>query len=88
MYKFISENIEYPKLAKENDITGRVYVAFVIERDGSVSNVRAVRDIGGGCGAEAVRVVKAMPRWTPGKQKGKAVRVAYNLPINFTLKQE
>ena len=88
MYKFISENLEYPQLAKENNITGRVFVTFVIERDGAVSNVRVLRDIGGGCGAEAVRVIKAMPRWTPGKQKGKAVRVACNLPINFTLKQE
>ena len=85
LYKFIQSNIKYPQLAKENNITGRVFVTFVVEKDGSVSNVKAARDIGGGCGAEAVRVVKSMPKWTPGKQRGKAVRAAYTLPVNFTL---
>ncbi|MBR6048778.1 MAG: energy transducer TonB [Bacteroidales bacterium] len=85
MYKYLAQNIKYPQLARENNITGRVYVTFVVERDGSVSGVRVLRDIGGGCGAEAVRVVKSMPKWTPGKQRGKAVRVQYNLPVNFSL---
>lgn len=85
LYKFVQQNIKYPQLAKENNITGRVFVQFVVEKDGSVSNVRAARDIGGGCGAEAVRVVKSMPKWTPGKQRGKAVRAAYTLPVNFNL---
>lgn len=85
LYKYIQQNIKYPQLAKENNITGRVFVTFVVERDGSVSNVKAARDIGGGCGAEAVRVVKSLPKWTPGKQRGKAVRAAYTLPVNFTL---
>ena len=85
MYKFLAQNIKYPQLARENNITGRVYVTFVVEKDGSVSGVRVLRDIGGGCGAEAVRVVKSMPKWTPGKQRGKAVRVQYNLPVNFNL---
>ena len=57
-----------------------------MEKDGSVTNVRVLRDIGGGCGQEAVRIVKAMPKWTPGKQRGKAVRVQYNLPVNFSLR--
>ena len=85
MYKFLAQNIKYPQLARENNITGRVYVTFVVEKDGSVSGVTVLRDIGGGCGAEAVRVVKSMPKWTPGKQRGKAVRVQYNLPVNFNL---
>ena len=86
LYKYLAQNIKYPQLARENNITGRVYVTFVVEKDGSVTGVRVVRDIGGGCGAEAVRVVKAMPKWTPGKQRGKAVRVQYNLPVNFSLR--
>lgn len=85
LYKFIQQNIKYPQLAKENNITGRVFVTFVVEKDGSVSNVKVARDIGGGCGTEAVRVVKMMPKWAPGKQRGKAVRAAYTLPVNFTL---
>ena len=85
LYKYIQSNIKYPQLAKENNITGRVFVTFVVEKDGSVSNVKAARDIGGGCGAEAVRVVKSMPKWTPGKQRDKAVRAAYTLPVNFNL---
>ncbi|MDL2314922.1 energy transducer TonB [Bacteroidales bacterium OttesenSCG-928-C19] len=83
--RYLAENIKYPQLAKETNVQGRVFVTFVVERDGSVSNVRILRDIGAGCGAEAVRVVKAMPKWTPGKQRGKAVRVQYNLPVMFTL---
>ena len=86
MYTYLAQNIKYPQLARENNITGRVYVTFVVEKDGSVTNVRVLRDIGGGCGAEAVRIVKAMPKWTPGKQRGKAVRVQYNLPVNFSLR--
>lgn len=86
MYKYLAQNIKYPQLARENNITGRVYVTFVVEKDGSVTNVRVLRDIGGGCGQEAVRIVKAMPKWTPGKQRGKAVRVQYNLPVNFSLR--
>lgn len=83
--KYLGENIHYPQLAKENNITGRVFVTFVVEKDGSVANVKVLRDIGGGCGAEAVRVVKAMPKWKPGKQRGKAVRTQFNLPVSFNL---
>lgn len=82
---FIADNIKYPQLAKENNITGRVYVTFVVEKDGSVGQVKILRDIGGGCGAEAVRVVKSMPKWKPGKQRGKSVRTQFNLPVNFDL---
>ena len=86
LYKYLAQNIKYPQLARENGITGKVYVTFVVEKDGSIANPKILRDIGGGCGAEAIRVVKSMPKWTPGKQRGKAVRVQFNLPVNFNLK--
>ncbi|MBR6844679.1 MAG: energy transducer TonB [Bacteroidales bacterium] len=85
LYKYLRENIKYPQLARDNNITGKVYVTFVVERDGSIANPRVLKDIGGGCGAEAIRVVKSMPKWTPGKQRGKAVRVQFNLPVSFNL---
>jgi protein TonB len=85
LYNFLAENIKYPQMAKESGIQGRVFVTFVVERDGSVTDVRVLRGIGGGCDEEAIRVVKSMPKWTPGKQRGKAVRVQYNLPVKFTL---
>lgn len=83
--QFLHENIKYPQLAKESGIQGTVYVNFVVEPDGSVSNVTVLRGIGGGCDEEAVRVVKAMPKWAPGKQRGRPVRVSFNMPIKFTL---
>ncbi|MBR1767072.1 MAG: energy transducer TonB [Bacteroidales bacterium] len=86
LYKYLAQNIKYPDLARQNGITGKVYVTFVVERDGSIANPKVLRDIGGGCGAEAIRVVKSMPKWTPGKQRGKAVRVQFNLPVSFNLK--
>lgn len=85
LYKYLRDNIKYPQLARDNNITGRVYVTFVVERDGSIANPRVLKDIGGGCGQEAIRVVKSMPKWTPGKQRGKAVRVQFNLPVSFNL---
>lgn len=83
--KFLSKNIEYPQMAKESGIQGTVYVQFVVEKDGSVSDVQILRGIGGGCDEEAMRVVKMMPNWDPGKQRGKAVRVLFRVPIKFTL---
>ena len=83
MYKYIADNLKYPQLALENNIQGRVYVGFTVEVDGSISNVRVLRDIGGGCGQAAKCVVESMPKWKPGKQGGKVVRSQYNLPINF-----
>ena len=85
LYKYLRENIKYPQLARDNNITGKVYVTFVVEKDGSIANPRVLKDIGGGCGAEAIRVVKSMPKWTPGKQRGKSVRVQFNLPVSFNL---
>lgn len=83
--KYLRDNIKYPQMAKESGIQGTVYVTFVVERDGNVTDVKVLRGIGGGCDEEAVRVVKLMPRWNPGKQRGKAVRVQFNVPIKFTL---
>jgi len=85
LMKYLAENIKYPDLAKESGIQGRVFINFVVEPDGSISNVKVLRGIGGGCDEEAVRVVKSMPNWKPGKQRGKPVRVSYNLPVKFTL---
>ncbi len=85
MRKYVAENIEYPQEAKDKNISGRVFVGFVIEKDGSVSNVKVVRGIGGGCDEEAARVIKGMPKWKPGKQDGKPVRVNYMMPVFFKL---
>ncbi len=85
LMKFLQSNVKYPQLAKESNIQGTVYVQFVVEPNGSVSTVKVLRGIGGGCDEEAVRVVKNMPSWKPGKQRGKPVRVYFNLPIKFIL---
>ena len=82
---YLAKNIKYPQMARESGIQGRVFVNFVVEPDGHVSNVNVMRSLGGGCDEEAMRVVKAMPKWKPGKQRGKAVRVSYILPVNFKL---
>jgi periplasmic protein TonB len=83
--KYLQENIKYPEEAKELGIQGRVFVTFVVEVDGSITDVRVLRGIGGGCDEEAVRVVRGFPKWVPGKQRGVPVRVQFNLPIKFTL---
>ena len=82
---YVAQNVKYPESAKENNLQGRVIVKFVIEKDGSVSNVEVGRGWGNELDDEAVRVVKAMPKWKPGKQDGKPVRVSFMLPINFKL---
>ena len=87
LYAFIGRNIKYPEAAKKNKIEGRVFVTFVIEKDGQVSNAKLLRDIGGGCGEEAIRVVNSMPKWKPGTQRGNPVRVQFNLPIMFQLEK-
>ena len=85
MYEYLGKNMDYPPIARDNNIQGRVYVSFVVEKNGSITDVRVLRGIGGGCDEEAMRVVKSMPGWSPGKQRGKAVRVRFNLPIVFKL---
>jgi protein TonB len=85
MMKFISSNIKYPKDAIKKGMQGAVVVQFVVEPDGSVSNVHVVRSVFPSLDTEAVRMVKAMPKWSPGMQNGKPVRVRYNVPIRFSL---
>jgi len=79
------KNIKYPKEAIEANITGKVFVQFVIEKDGSITNAKIARSASTLLDAEALRIVNNMPQWIPGKQRGKAVRVAYTLPISFSL---
>lgn len=85
MYKFIGDNITYPKEAKKAGVAGRVYVKFVVEKDGSITDVEILKGIGSGCDEAALNVIKSMPNWVPGSQRGKAVRVQYNMPISFKL---
>lgn len=85
MLKYIRENIKYPEQAMKKGIQGRVTVSFIIEKDGSISNVRPVHSVHSLLDKEAVRMVKSMPKWSPGKNNGKPVRVRYNLPVMFKL---
>jgi len=85
MMSYLSSNITYPQQAKNDTVTGRVFINFIIEKDGSVTNVKVLRGIGSGCDEEAVRVISSMPKWKPGVQNGEAVRVSYNIPIKFAL---
>ena len=85
LYKYLAENIHYPEQAKNDQIQGRVVISFVVEKDGGISDAKVVRGIGGGCDEEALRVVNAMPKWTPGKMRGDVVRVNFHLPITFKL---
>jgi protein TonB len=85
LMKFLKNNITYPQMAKENGVQGTVYVTFEVSSKGKVINSKILRGIGSGCDEEALRVVKKMPVWKPGKQNGKSVNVQYNLPIKFIL---
>jgi protein TonB len=86
MMRYIAENIKYPVIAQENGIQGRVICQFVVEKDGKVSDIQVVRSSGeASLDKEAVRVINSMPKWKPGKQRGKPVRVKYTLPVNFRL---
>ena len=85
MMEFVAKNIVYPEEARDKEISGRVFVKFVVEKDGSISEVKVAQGIGGGCDEEAVRVVKAMPKWKPGKQDGQPVRVSFTMPFTFKL---
>lgn len=85
LYRYLGKSIHYPTMAQESGVQGRVYVTFVVEVDGSITDIKILRGIGGGCDEEAMRVVRAMPRWNPGKQRGQSVRVQFNLPVRFVL---
>ena len=87
--EFIYKNIKYPPIARENGVEGTVVIRFVVDKDGSVDEPKILRDIGAQCGAEALRVVNMMnnmpQKWIPGKQRGKPVKVYFNLPVKFRL---
>ncbi|MDG2139272.1 MAG: TonB family protein [Flavobacteriales bacterium] len=85
LMKFIQKNVRYPAIAKEYNITGKVYVSFIVDRQGKVTNVKIVRGVDKNLDAEALRVVSLLPKYRPGQQRGKAVRVMFTIPINFTL---
>lgn len=82
---YLSNNLRYPRAAASTGVSGRVFVSFVVNTDGSLTDVQIVKGIGFGCDEEAVRVIQKMPHWRPGKQSGRPVRVKYNLPIVFAL---
>jgi protein TonB len=84
-YKYITKNLKYPEVAKIVGLTGKVFVSFIINKDGSIDDVRPIKCLGAGCESEAVRVVSMSPKWTPGVQKGRPVRVQYTMPISFNL---
>jgi len=88
MYQFLRATIIFPKMARENHIQGKVYVSFIVDVDGSIKEPRVLEDVGGGCGQEALRVIKLMPKWKPGIKSGKPVRVLLNIPIVFTIESD
>ena len=85
LFEWLSKNIKYPVVAEENGVQGRVIVTFVVERNGSITDVQVVKSVDPSLDKEAVRVVKAMPHWIPGKQNGSAVRVKFTVPVTFRL---
>ncbi|MES2828320.1 MAG: TonB family protein [Bacteroidota bacterium] len=86
-YAYLKKTVKYPPMAQENNIQGKVFLSFVVEKDGSLTDIKVDRKLGGGTDEEAVRVLKSSPKWIPGIQNGKKVRVKYNIPISFTLSQ-
>mgnify|MGYP000625083876 CR=1 FL=1 len=86
LYEFISKKMKYPSQAKESGVQGKVYVQFVVNTKGEITNAKVIRGIGSGCDQEALRIVKMMPKWKPGIQRGKPVNVKFILPFNFSLR--
>jgi periplasmic protein TonB len=84
-YEYVSKNMKYPAQARRMGVEGRVFVQFVVDKDGTITDVKAVKGIGAGCDEEAVRVLQNAPKWNPGKQRGRSVRVRMVLPITFQL---
>jgi len=84
-YDYLGKTIKYPAVARENNVQGRVYLTFVVEKDGSLTDIKVMRGIGSGCDEEAMRVLKASPKWKPAEQNGRIVRSQFTVPINFTL---
>lgn len=88
LFKYLASKIRYPDLARENKVEGLVVVQFIIDEKGKISGVTILRGIGGGCDEEAIRVIRAMPDWEPGLQRGRPVKVRYNVPVRFVLKHD
>jgi protein TonB len=84
-YAYLTANIHYPTAARQNNVQGKVIIVFIIDTDGSVTDVKVQQGIGNGCDEEAVRVIKASPKWIPATQDGRAVRQQFTVPINFVL---
>ena len=85
--KFLAQSVKYPPLALENGVQGRVFVSFVVDKEGNVTDVRVARPLDPSLDKEAVRVVQSMPKWSPGLQRGRAVKVAFTVPINFVIQR-
>lgn len=85
LFKYLGDNVKYPVIAQENGVQGRVICQFVVNKDGSIVDVEVVRSVDASLDKEAIRVIKSMPKWSPGQQRGKPVRVKYTLPVNFKL---
>jgi protein TonB len=86
LFKYLRDNLKYPRVAVENYTSGTVVLQFVVEKDGSIDNIKILNPVADGCTEEAMRVVKSMPKWKPGKNHGEPVRVLFNLPVKFTIK--
>lgn len=86
-YKFLKKNLKYPRQAKRMGIEGKVFVSFIVDTDGSITNIELVRGIGGGCDEEAIRILKNSPKWEPAKQRGVPVKQRMTFPVRFTLKR-
>ena len=86
-YAYLKKAVRYPAMAQENNIQGKVFVSFVVEKNGKLTDIKVERKLGGGTDEEAIRVLQNSPNWTPGIQNGKPVRVKFNIPISFTLSQ-
>jgi len=84
-YRFLGQNIRYPEAMRKKNIQGKVFITFIVEKDGSLSDIKSVRDVGYGSAEESIRVLKLSPKWSPGYQNGVPVRVQYTMPINFTM---
>ena len=87
LQKFIKDNTNYPAKAKAKNINGQVIVTFVVDTNGTITNLKVLKNLGGSCSDEAIRVVKLMPKWIPATKKGKAIKAEYKLPINFPVTQ-
>lgn len=85
LLNYLGNQIKYPSIARENGVTGVVVLSFVVSKKGKIKDITVVKDIGAGCGQESIRVVKKMPDWIPGKQRGRPVNVKYHLPVRFNL---